>query len=70
MAVAVALHKITEKEGTHVFLKTEKRMVSAREVQKVLALGVRKCDWVEVIVDGDVEEEQVMEQIERWLSRL
>ncbi len=48
-------------------MKTDKKMVSAKEVPKVLALGVHELDWVEVIVDSEGEEEALMERIERIL---
>ncbi len=66
MAVAVALNQLSENKGVHIFLRTEKRLVSVREVAKVLALRVHAEEWVEVIVD-DEQEEGIMEQIERLL---
>ncbi len=66
MAVAVALNQLSENKGVHIFLRAEKRLVSVREVAKVLALRVHAEEWVEVIVD-DEQEEGIMEQIERLL---
>lgn len=40
-----------------------------REIPKVLVLGVRRLDWVELIVDGGEEEESVMKRIEKLLCR-
>lgn len=67
MAVAVSLGQVVRAAAVHVFLKAGKKMVSAREVQKVLSLGVHQMDWVELIVDGEEEEESVMEQIRKLL---
>ncbi|MDE6961349.1 MAG: HPr family phosphocarrier protein [Lachnospiraceae bacterium] len=67
MAIAVSLGLTAKEQGGHVFLKTDKKMVSAKEVPKVLALGVHELDWVEVIVDSEGEEEALMERIERIL---
>ena len=66
MSVAVSLGRIVRELDVHVFLKSQKKMVSAREISKVLSLGVHQMDWVELIVDGD-EEESAMEQIGKLL---
>lgn len=42
-------------------------MVSVREMQKVLALGVHQWDQIEVLVDSEQEEESVLERIEKIL---
>lgn len=68
LAIAVELSRIPGKTGTHVFLKSGKKMVSIREYRRILTLAVRQGDQVELIVDGE-EEEAVMEQMERILSR-
>ena len=67
MAVAVSLGQIIRESDTHVFLKSGRRMVSGREIPKVLALGVHQLDWVELIVDGE-EEESAMERIGKLLG--
>ncbi len=67
MAVAVSLGQIIRESATHVFLKSGRRMVSGREIPKVLALGVHQLDWVELIVDGE-EEESAMERIGKLLG--
>ena len=67
MAVAVSLGQIVRESDTHVFLKSGRRMVSGREIPKVLALGVHQLDWVELIVDGE-EEESAMERIGKLLG--
>ena len=60
MAVAASLGQIAKESDAYVFLRSGKRMASAGEIHKVLALGVRRLDWVELIVDGGEEEESVM----------
>ena len=53
------------------FLLAKGRMVSARESQKVLALGIRKGEWIEVMVDSEGgEEAEVIEQVEKVLGCL
>lgn len=66
LAVAAALRQISKKNEVHIFLKTGKRMVSVREMQKVLSLRIHTGEWVEIIVDGG-QEEGIIEQIERLL---
>ena len=68
MAIAVSLGQISKESDAYVFLKSGKKMVSAREIPKVLALGVHERGQVELIVDGD-EEEAVMERITRLLCK-
>lgn len=71
MAVAMELGRISKKKDAYVFLMAKGRMVSARECQKVLALGVHKDEWVEVMIDSEGEEESaVIEQIEKLLGCL
>lgn len=71
MAVAIELGRISKKEDAYVFLIAKGRIVSVRECQKVLALGVHKDEWVEVMIDSDGEEESaVIEQIEKLLGCL
>lgn len=67
MAVAAALCRTVRTEDEHVFLKAGKKIASIREPLKVLSLGVRRMDWVEIIVDCEKEEESVLEQIEKIL---
>lgn len=68
MAVAVSLGQIMKESDVHVFLRSGKKMVSVREIPKVLALGVHELDQVELIVDGE-EEESVLEQTIKLLCR-
>ncbi|MDE7058468.1 MAG: HPr family phosphocarrier protein [Lachnospiraceae bacterium] len=71
MAVALTLGQISKREDAHVFLMAKGRMVSARESQKVLALGIRKGEWIEVMVDSEGgEEAEVIEQVEKVLGCL
>lgn len=67
LAVASSLAQTVLAEGAHVFLKSGKKMVSVREMQKVLALGVHQWDQIEVLVDSEQEEESVLERIEKIL---
>lgn len=67
MAIAVSLGQAVQQYGAHVFLKAGRKMVSVKEVAKVLALGVHEQDFVEVIVDSEGEEEALMERMERIL---
>lgn len=67
LAVAVSLRQIAGESDAHVFLKSGKKMVSAQEVQRVLSLGVHQMDRVELIVDGEEEEDSVMERIGKLL---
>lgn len=67
LAVAVSLRQIAGESDAHVFLKSGKKMVSVQEVQRVLSLGVHQMDWVELIVDGEEEEDSVMERIGKLL---
>lgn len=68
MAVAVSLGQIMKESDVHVFLRSGKKMVSVREIPKVLALGVHELDQVELIVDGE-EEESVLERTVKLLCR-
>ncbi len=71
MAIAMKLGQISKKEDAHIFLLTKERMVSARECQKVMTLGVRKGEWIEVMVDSEGgEEAEVIEQVEKVLGCL
>lgn len=71
MAVALTLGQISKREDAHVFLLAKGRMVSVRESQKVLALGIHKEEWVEVMIDSEGgEETEVIEQIEKLLGCL
>ncbi len=67
MAVAVALGQAVKGKDAHVFIKAGRKMVSVKEISKVLALGVHERDQVEVIVDSGEEEEALMERMERIL---
>lgn len=67
MAIAVSLGQVIRESEAHVFLKAGKKMISAREVQKILSLGVHQLDWIELIVDGEEEEEPVAERIRKLL---
>lgn len=67
LSIAVSLRQIAGESGAHVFLKAGKKMVSAQEVQRVLSLGVHQMDRVELIVDGEEEEDSVMERIGKLL---
>lgn len=67
MAVAASLGQAVKDQDAHVFLKAGKKMVSVKEIPKILALGVHEQDIVEVIVDSEGEEEALMERIERIL---
>ena len=69
MAIAAALCQIGCEGKEHVFVKAGRRMASIREPVKVLALGVRRLEWVEIIVDGEGEEESVLEQVENILCK-
>lgn len=69
MAIAAALCQMACEGKEHVFLKAGRRMASIREPVKVLALGVRQMEWVEIIVDGEGEEESVLEQVENILCK-
>ena len=66
MAIAASLGQVVRESEAHVFLKAGKK-VSAREVQKILSLGVHQLDWIELIVDGEEEEEPVAERIRKLL---
>ena len=67
LAIAAALGETARAAEAHVFLKSGKKMVSAREIRKVLALGIHEQDQVEIIVDGEEEEAGIMERIEKIL---
>lgn len=69
MAIAAALCQIVCEGKEHVFVKAGRRMASIREPVKVLAIGVRRLEWVEIIVDGEGEEESVLEQVENILCK-
>ncbi len=69
MAIAAALCQIVCEGKEHVFVNAGRRMASIREPVKVLALGVRRLEWVEIIVDGEGEEESVLEQVENILCK-
>lgn len=67
LAIAVSLRQIAGESDAHVFLKSGKKMVRVQEVQRVLSLGVHQMDWIELIVDGEEEEDSVMERIGKLL---
>ena len=68
VAVAVLLRQIAVEENAFISIKADRKMVSVREFMKVLSLGIRQSDWIEVVVESDHDEEYVTSRIEKVLS--
>ena len=68
VAVAVLLRQIAVEENAFISIKADRKMVSVREFMKVLSLGIRQSDWIEVVAESDHDEEYVMSRIEKVLS--
>lgn len=68
VAVAVLLRQIAVEENAFISIKADRKMVSVREFMKVLSLGIRQSDWIEVVVESDHDEEYIMSRIEKVLS--
>lgn len=66
-AVAALLRQIAVEENAFISIRTDRKMVSVREYIKVLSLGIHQYDWIDVIVDGEQDEEFIMARIERIL---
>lgn len=43
-------------------------MTSVKDYMKVLSLGIRQNDWIEIIIESDHNEEIIMSRIEKILS--
>lgn len=43
-------------------------MTSAKDHMKVLSLGIRQNDWIEIVIESDHDEEIIMSRIEKILS--
>lgn len=66
-AVAALLRQIAVRENAFISIRRDKKMVSAKEYMKVLSMGIRQYDWIELIVESENDEEYVMSQIEKVL---
>ncbi len=68
VGIAVLLRQIALEEKVFISLKTGRKMTNVKDYMKVLSLGIRQNDWVEIVVESDHDEEIIMSRIEKILS--
>lgn len=66
-AIAALLSQIAVEENAFISIKVGKKMTSVRNYMKVLSLGIRQYDWIEVAVESDNDENFIMLQVEKVL---
>ncbi|MGN0293933.1 MAG: HPr family phosphocarrier protein [Lachnospiraceae bacterium] len=68
VGVAALLRKTALEEQCFISIKTGSKMTSVKDYMKVLSLGIRQNDWVEIMIESDHDEEIIMSRIEKILS--
>lgn len=68
VGIAVLLRQAVLEEQCFISIKTGRKMTSAKDHMKVLSLGIRQNDWIEIVIESDHDEEIIMSRIEKILS--